>query len=288
MRAGHELKTHRRNQRWANKSYEKTHLRNEWKRPIARTSHAKAIVLEDWCSYLQSLNTILNDIGELTGSGHDYNLMASFGDKLLDSKSPDHNYLHAMPFGGKITGCGPFGDRSHLGRKFAVRKMAEILAGHELITPRLCKALSRLKQSCSAVCQRRRGQFPSWHRASWLEAKEAERAVRIGSRQEGGANRRDERMRLFGWSSFNRNSSSSFVPVLWLKLRVGEIELSADGSSSGLVRGSAGTIKSYLRFRHKKHVKILFGRKEVTFKKIVEMIMFGSVIYEKMPWNTIY
>ncbi|KAH0454179.1 hypothetical protein IEQ34_016103 [Dendrobium chrysotoxum] len=103
MRAGHELKTHRRNQRWENKSYEKTHLRNEWKRPIARTSHAKAIVLEDWCSYLQSLNTILNDIGELTGSGHDYNLMASFGDKLLDSKSPDHNYLHAMPFGGKIT-----------------------------------------------------------------------------------------------------------------------------------------------------------------------------------------
>ncbi|GAB2226935.1 hypothetical protein Droror1_Dr00008734 [Drosera rotundifolia] len=44
--AGRKLKTHRRNQRWADKSYKKSHLGNEWKKPFAGSSHAKGIVLE--------------------------------------------------------------------------------------------------------------------------------------------------------------------------------------------------------------------------------------------------
>ncbi|KAH0465062.1 hypothetical protein IEQ34_005165 [Dendrobium chrysotoxum] len=46
MGAGRKLKTHRRNQRWADKSYKKSHLGNEWKKPFAGSSHAKGIVLE--------------------------------------------------------------------------------------------------------------------------------------------------------------------------------------------------------------------------------------------------
>ena len=51
MGAGRKLKTHRRNQRWADKAYKKSHLGNEWKKPFAGSSHAKGIVLEkmwDW------------------------------------------------------------------------------------------------------------------------------------------------------------------------------------------------------------------------------------------------
>ncbi|KAG9134550.1 hypothetical protein Leryth_000880 [Lithospermum erythrorhizon] len=33
-------------QRWADKSYKKSHLGNEWKKPFAGSSHAKGIVLE--------------------------------------------------------------------------------------------------------------------------------------------------------------------------------------------------------------------------------------------------
>ncbi|KAI9195253.1 hypothetical protein LWI28_013217 [Acer negundo] len=46
MGAGRKLKTHRRNQRWADKSYKKSNLGNEWKKPFAGSSHAKGIVLE--------------------------------------------------------------------------------------------------------------------------------------------------------------------------------------------------------------------------------------------------
>ena len=46
MGAGRKLKTHHRNQRWANKAYKKSHLGNEWKKPFAGSSHAKGIVLE--------------------------------------------------------------------------------------------------------------------------------------------------------------------------------------------------------------------------------------------------
>ncbi|KAK9195652.1 hypothetical protein WN943_003777 [Citrus x changshan-huyou] len=46
MGAGRKLKTHRRTQRWADKSYKKSHLGNEWKKPFAGSSHAKGIVLE--------------------------------------------------------------------------------------------------------------------------------------------------------------------------------------------------------------------------------------------------
>ncbi|KAL9256934.1 Small ribosomal subunit protein uS12-like protein [Drosera capensis] len=35
----------RRNQRWADKSYKKSHLGNEWKKPFRGSSHAKGIVL---------------------------------------------------------------------------------------------------------------------------------------------------------------------------------------------------------------------------------------------------
>ncbi|KAL9683998.1 hypothetical protein QQ045_021429 [Rhodiola kirilowii] len=46
MGAGRKLKSHRRNQRWADKQYKKSHLGNEWKKPFAGSSHAKGIVLE--------------------------------------------------------------------------------------------------------------------------------------------------------------------------------------------------------------------------------------------------
>ena len=46
MGAGPKLKSHRRRQRWADKSYKKSHLGNEWKKPFAGSSHAKGIVLE--------------------------------------------------------------------------------------------------------------------------------------------------------------------------------------------------------------------------------------------------
>ncbi|KAF9587992.1 hypothetical protein IFM89_006871 [Coptis chinensis] len=43
MGAARKLKTHRRTQRWADKSYKKSHLGNEWKKPFAGSSHAKGI-----------------------------------------------------------------------------------------------------------------------------------------------------------------------------------------------------------------------------------------------------
>ncbi|KAG2670517.1 hypothetical protein I3760_14G089500 [Carya illinoinensis] len=46
MGAGRKLKSHRRRQRWADKSYKKSHLGNEWKKPFAGSSHAEGIVLE--------------------------------------------------------------------------------------------------------------------------------------------------------------------------------------------------------------------------------------------------
>jgi len=46
MGAGRKLKNHRRAQKWADKSYKKSHQGNEWKKPFAGSSHAKGIVLE--------------------------------------------------------------------------------------------------------------------------------------------------------------------------------------------------------------------------------------------------
>jgi small subunit ribosomal protein S23e len=46
MGAGRKLRNHRRKQLWADKSYKKSHLGNEWKKPFAGSSHAKGIVLE--------------------------------------------------------------------------------------------------------------------------------------------------------------------------------------------------------------------------------------------------
>eukprot|EP00775_Hariotina_reticulata_P010937 gene10937-11091_t len=46
MGAGRKLQIHRRNQRWADKDYKKSHLGSEWKKPFAGASHAKGIVLE--------------------------------------------------------------------------------------------------------------------------------------------------------------------------------------------------------------------------------------------------
>ncbi|MCL7028154.1 hypothetical protein MKW94_020365 [Papaver nudicaule] len=46
MGVGRKLKSHRRRQRWADKSYKKSHLGNEWKKPFVGSSHAKGIVLE--------------------------------------------------------------------------------------------------------------------------------------------------------------------------------------------------------------------------------------------------
>eukprot|EP00850_Spirogloea_muscicola_P002937 SM000011S19115 [mRNA] locus=s11:985720:986790:- [translate_table: standard] len=46
MGAGRKLRIHRRNQKWADKAYKKSHQGNEWKKPFAGSSHAKGIVLE--------------------------------------------------------------------------------------------------------------------------------------------------------------------------------------------------------------------------------------------------
>lgn len=46
MGAGRKLRVHRRNQRWSDKDYKKSHLGSEWKKPFAGASHAKGIVLE--------------------------------------------------------------------------------------------------------------------------------------------------------------------------------------------------------------------------------------------------
>ena len=44
--AGRKLRTHRREQLWADKDYKKSNLGSEWKKPFAGSSHAKGIVLE--------------------------------------------------------------------------------------------------------------------------------------------------------------------------------------------------------------------------------------------------
>ncbi|TMW98004.1 hypothetical protein EJD97_004652 [Solanum chilense] len=46
MGADRKLKSHRWRQRWADKSYKKSHLGNVWKKPFSGSSHAKGIVLE--------------------------------------------------------------------------------------------------------------------------------------------------------------------------------------------------------------------------------------------------
>ncbi|KAL9457927.1 hypothetical protein AB3S75_006884 [Citrus x aurantiifolia] len=44
MGAGRKLKSHHRTQRWADKSYKRCHLANEWNKPFAGSSHEKNIV----------------------------------------------------------------------------------------------------------------------------------------------------------------------------------------------------------------------------------------------------
>lgn len=46
MGAGRKLRNLRREERWADKDYKKSHLGSEWKKPFAGASHAKGIVLE--------------------------------------------------------------------------------------------------------------------------------------------------------------------------------------------------------------------------------------------------
>merc|ERR1712066_1003799 len=46
MGAGRKLRIHRRNQRWADKDFNKANLGSEWKKPFAGCSHSKGIVLE--------------------------------------------------------------------------------------------------------------------------------------------------------------------------------------------------------------------------------------------------
>ena len=46
LRAARKLKITRRDQRWADKTYNKAHLGNEYNKPFAAASHAKGIVLE--------------------------------------------------------------------------------------------------------------------------------------------------------------------------------------------------------------------------------------------------
>jgi small subunit ribosomal protein S23e len=46
MGAGRKLRIHRRNQRWADKDFNKANLGSEWAKPFAGCSHAKGIVLE--------------------------------------------------------------------------------------------------------------------------------------------------------------------------------------------------------------------------------------------------
>uniref|UniRef100_A0A453B7M2 Uncharacterized protein n=1 Tax=Aegilops tauschii subsp. strangulata TaxID=200361 RepID=A0A453B7M2_AEGTS len=57
MGAGRKLKTHCRNQRWANKAYKKSHLGNEWKKPFAGSSTAGSTPGEQYmeysCNFLQ-------------------------------------------------------------------------------------------------------------------------------------------------------------------------------------------------------------------------------------------
>ena len=46
LRAGRKLKTHRREQKWANKAYAKSHNISQYAKPFGGASHAKGIVLE--------------------------------------------------------------------------------------------------------------------------------------------------------------------------------------------------------------------------------------------------
>lgn len=46
MGAGRKLRLLRKEERWADKDFKKSHLGSEWKKPFAGASHAKGIVLE--------------------------------------------------------------------------------------------------------------------------------------------------------------------------------------------------------------------------------------------------
>ena len=53
LRTARKLKDHRREQRWHDKDYKKSHLGTRWKsNPFAGASHAKGIVLEKVYVYL--------------------------------------------------------------------------------------------------------------------------------------------------------------------------------------------------------------------------------------------
>ena len=46
IRTARKMVNRRRQERWADKDYKKSHQGNEWKKPFAGASHAKGIVLE--------------------------------------------------------------------------------------------------------------------------------------------------------------------------------------------------------------------------------------------------
>ncbi len=61
LRTARKLKDHRREQRWHDKDYKKSHLGTRWKsNPFAGASHAKGIVLEKvYVIYIDQKNRIL-------------------------------------------------------------------------------------------------------------------------------------------------------------------------------------------------------------------------------------
>jgi small subunit ribosomal protein S23e len=46
IRAARKLRTHRRNEKWADKDYKKSHLGTAWAKPFQGASHAKGIVVD--------------------------------------------------------------------------------------------------------------------------------------------------------------------------------------------------------------------------------------------------
>jgi hypothetical protein len=59
LRTARKLKDHRREQRWHDKDYKKSHLGSRWKsNPFAGASHAKGIVLEKVYVYLCSFSLL--------------------------------------------------------------------------------------------------------------------------------------------------------------------------------------------------------------------------------------
>ena len=65
----HKLKSHHRTRRWADKSYKRCHLSNEWKKPFVGSPHGNKIVTfvpNDGClNYIEENDEVL-----IVGFGH--------------------------------------------------------------------------------------------------------------------------------------------------------------------------------------------------------------------------